>query len=82
MAQDVKEVIPEVVETDPEGYHSIAYSKLTPHLIAAIQHQDKQYNQLRQDDAKLRLEMYKLKEKMTKLEDQMEHYRDIVSRPF
>ncbi|MGA1823801.1 MAG: tail fiber domain-containing protein [bacterium] len=36
IAQEVEEVLPEVVSEDAEGYKSIDYSKLTPLLIEAI----------------------------------------------
>src|SRR5262249_46546038 len=36
IAQEVKEVLPQVVSQDAEGYYSIAYSKLVPVLVEAI----------------------------------------------
>lgn len=44
VAQDVESVIPEVVQTDFEGYKSISYDKLTAVLIEAIKEMQKQMN--------------------------------------
>jgi hypothetical protein len=38
----MKKVIPEVVSTDPEGYESITYDKLTAVLAEAIKEQQKE----------------------------------------
>ena len=42
IAQEVEEVLPEVVSEDYEGYKSVDYSKLTPLLIEAIKAQQGQ----------------------------------------
>jgi hypothetical protein len=42
VAQEVKEVLPEVVSQDAEGYYSIAYSKVIPVLVEAIKDQQRQ----------------------------------------
>lgn len=39
IAQEMEEIVPEIVSTDPEGYKGIAYAKLTPILVKAIQEQ-------------------------------------------
>ena len=39
IAQEVEEVVPEVVHTDQNGYKSVEYSKLVPLLIEAIKEQ-------------------------------------------
>ncbi|MBD3218649.1 MAG: hypothetical protein GF310_10260 [candidate division Zixibacteria bacterium] len=36
IAQDIKEVLPEVVSVGSDGYHSIDYGKLTPVLVEAV----------------------------------------------
>ena len=47
IAQEMEEIIPEVVGTDANGYKSIAYSSLTPILAAAIQEQQYQIEDLK-----------------------------------
>ncbi len=39
IAQEVEPVLPEIVGTDPEGFKTIDYSKLTPVLVEAIKEQ-------------------------------------------
>jgi hypothetical protein len=39
IAQDVQAVLPEVVDTSPEGYLGVRYSETVPLLVAAIQEQ-------------------------------------------
>ncbi len=39
IAQEVEEVLPEIVQTDAEGIKSLDYSKLTPLLIEAVKEQ-------------------------------------------
>ena len=42
IAQDVEKVVPEVVNTDKEGYKSLSYDKLTAVLIEAVKEQEKE----------------------------------------
>ncbi len=42
IAQDVETVVPEVVNTDNEGYKSLSYDKLTAVLIEAVKEQQKE----------------------------------------
>ena len=45
LAQEVEQVLPEVVQTDDEGYKSVDYSKVTPLLIEGIKEQQKRIDQ-------------------------------------
>ncbi|MDF2866837.1 MAG: hypothetical protein K0S11_307 [Gammaproteobacteria bacterium] len=49
IAQQVEAVIPELVNTDDDGYKAIAYFKLIAFLTEAIKEQQEQINALRQD---------------------------------
>ncbi len=49
IAQDVEKVIPEIVDTDNEGYKSIQYSHMVPMLIEAIKELSNQNDNLRGD---------------------------------
>jgi len=47
IAQEVEEVIPEVVNTDADGYKSVDYAKLVSVLIEAVKDQQKQIEDLK-----------------------------------
>jgi hypothetical protein len=47
IAQDVENIIPEVVTTDNNGYKGISYEKIVPVLTSAIQEQQKEIEQLK-----------------------------------
>jgi hypothetical protein len=52
IAQEVETVIPELVSTDSEGYKSLAYDKITAHLVQAIKELKAQNDALKaQNDA-------------------------------
>jgi len=47
IAQDVENIIPEVVTTDNNGYKGISYEKIVPVLTSAVQEQQKEIEQLK-----------------------------------
>jgi hypothetical protein len=47
IAQDVENIIPEVVTTDSEGYKGISYEKIIPVLTSAMQEQQREIEQLK-----------------------------------
>ena len=47
IAQEVEEVLPEVVETRKDGYKAVKYEKMVPLLIEAIKNQQKQIEELK-----------------------------------
>jgi predicted ribosome quality control (RQC) complex YloA/Tae2 family protein len=67
MAQELEQVIPEIVSTDSKGYKSVDYSKLTVVLAEAIKEQQGQILQLQQQSLlikKLEEEIEALKRKV------------------
>jgi hypothetical protein len=64
IAQEVEEVLPEVVHTDSEGYKSVEYSKVVSVLVEAIKEQQKEIDELKQ----AKTELASLKAKMAQLE--------------
>ena len=46
IAQEIEEVLPEVVETREDGYKAVDYKKIVPLLIQAIKEQQKQIDEL------------------------------------
>src|SRR3989344_3904373 len=49
IAQEVEKIIPELVNTDNQGYKSVAYDKFTAVLLEAIKQQQKQIDQLKKE---------------------------------
>ena len=47
IAQEIEEVLPEVVTTRENGYKGVRYEKITPLLIEAIKEQQKQIDELK-----------------------------------
>jgi hypothetical protein len=47
LAQEVEEVLPELVFTDENGYKSVSYEKLTPVLIEAVKEQQEEITELK-----------------------------------
>ena len=47
IAQEVEEVLPELVRTDNDGYKSLEYEKITAVLVEAIKEQQKQIEALK-----------------------------------
>jgi hypothetical protein len=48
IAQEIEEVLPEVVTTRDNGYKAVKYEKIVPLLIEAIKEQSKQINELKE----------------------------------
>ena len=54
IAQDVENIIPEVVTTDNNGYKGISYEKIVPVLTSAIQEQQKEIDNLSNENKLLK----------------------------
>ena len=54
IAQEIEEVVPEIVTTDLNGHKSVAYANITALLIEAIKEQQIQINELRDEIKKLK----------------------------
>ena len=61
IAQDVEQVIPEIVKTDEDGYKAIAYEKLTAVLVEALKEQKAAFEAQQAQIKELKLEMERLK---------------------
>lgn len=53
IAQEVEQVLPELVSTDTNGFKSVAYANVVPVLVEAIKAQQEQINQLMVQNAEL-----------------------------
>jgi hypothetical protein len=65
VAQDIKEVLPEVVSMGKDGYYSVDYAKITPLLVEAIKKQQEKIDRLEQkieENNQLRVEIRELRD--------------------
>ncbi len=62
IAQEVEQVIPELVSTGPDGYKAVDYAKLTPVLIEAIKEQQKYIENLENKNKQMEERVRKLEE--------------------
>lgn len=70
IAQEIKEVLPEVVMQGSDGYYSVDYGRLTPILVSAIQAQQATIDKLQLKSAEidqLRTQMAAMSEQLSKL---------------
>jgi hypothetical protein len=83
IAQEVEEVVPEMVHTDSEGFKSVAYSRLLPVVVEAMKEQDLQYKQeleeLRGQNSKLAADVRSLKEQGLAQQQAMEDMQRAVA---
>ena len=56
IAQEVEEVIPELVRTNDDGYKGISYEKLVPYLVEGMKEQQKMIEKLQEEIAELKAE--------------------------
>lgn len=76
VAQEIKDVLPEVVTQDASGYYSIAYSKVIPVLVEAVKDQQKEMDR-RQQAAEMEMkeknrEIQDLKQSLAELKQQVQ----------
>lgn len=56
IAQELEEVLPEVVKTESDGYKSVNYNEMIPVLVEALKDQQKQIDELKKEIALLKSE--------------------------
>src|SRR5205085_1425583 len=61
IAQEVEKVLPELVNTDANGYKSVAYANVAPVLVEAVKTQQKQMDALKKDNDATKKENTELK---------------------
>lgn len=61
IAQQIEKILPEVVDTDEEGYKSVQYSHIVPLLIEAIKDQQVKIEKLETENCKLTNEVHEYK---------------------
>ena len=62
IAQEVEEVLPEIVTTRDNGYKAVRYEKLTPFLISCIKEQQKQIESQQTQISSLQSQIDELKQ--------------------
>ncbi|HLP22146.1 MAG TPA: tail fiber domain-containing protein, partial [Chitinophagales bacterium] len=71
MAQQVEQVIPELVSTDTEGYKAIDYPKLSPYIVEAIKEQQQTITTLSNKLSDKENELVQLNERLKRLEEKL-----------
>ncbi len=69
IAQDVEEILPEVVDTDEEGYKSVEYSHIVPVLIEAIKEQQQIINHQQNLISEITVELTNIKQQINTPEE-------------
>jgi Chaperone of endosialidase len=72
IAQEVEEIVPEVVQTNEDGFKTVDYAKLTPLLIEAIKAQQSQITNLTNEIAKVQKQNDNLRRGFDTLKTQVE----------
>jgi hypothetical protein len=60
LAQEVEQILPELVTTDSRGYKSVAYANVVPVLVEAIKTLKKDYQAIQAENAELKARMKRL----------------------
>ena len=71
IAQEVEEILPEVVTTRKNGYKAVKYEKVVPLLIECIKSQDKQIDNLKEQTNNLKEENTELKQLLANIEQRL-----------
>ena len=77
IAQEMEEVFPELVGTDPDGFKSVSYSNLTPILIEAVKELKAEKDELETTVAKQQKENDAMRQEIDELKAQM---REILEK--
>ena len=68
IAQDLEATFPELVRTDPQGYKSVAYDKMTAVLVEAVKDLKAENDSLREETDDLRAQLSRLDELEARLQ--------------
>jgi hypothetical protein len=68
LAQEVEQVLPELVSTDRQGYKSVAYANVVPVLVEAIKQQQSQMDAQQKQLEAVRAENERLKSRLKQME--------------
>lgn len=80
IAQEVEEVVPELVKTSEDGYKSVHYANLTSLLVEGIKELQKKISSLFSNDEKLKREVASLKEENELLKSQMKDVQEDLKK--
>lgn len=78
IAQEIEKVFPELVITDPNGYKSVDYPKLSPILLQAIKEQQVLIDSLRQHDLHQDLQLQQLKSALDIKQKQLDEQKSLL----
>ncbi len=81
LAQEVQEVLPEIVQTNGDGYLSVGYAKVVPVLVEGAKEQDRQVRALQQENAALTAELRRLRGEQAELADRLARMEQRLPAP-
>ena len=67
IAQEIKEILPEVVSQDGKGFYTVAYSRVVPVFVEAIKEQQKITDEQNSELAQVRAKVVKFAEMETRI---------------
>ncbi len=71
IAQEMEQVIPELVQTDTKGYKTLSYDKLVPVLVEAIKEQQEMTSQLRKENSEKESRIVQLEKAFEQMEKRL-----------
>ncbi len=60
IAQEIKEIIPELVSIDERDYYRVSYIELIPFLIEGMKEQQLQIDQLKEENQNIKSELQRI----------------------
>ena len=69
LAQEVKEILPEVVEIAEDGSHFVSYTEFIPILIEATKEQQAIITEQKSENEQLKLKLLELEKRLNALEN-------------
>jgi hypothetical protein len=77
IAQEVEKIFPELVKTDEEGFKSVNYIGLVPHLIEAIKELKLENQELKSDNLKTKTAV---EQRVADLEEKILRFESLLAK--
>jgi hypothetical protein len=80
LAQELEQVLPELVNTGADGYKSVSYAGVVPVLVEAMKAQQKQIEEMKRDGAARQARMEALLQDRDALEARLAHLEALLEQ--